>query len=196
MADNGVQALEGTEAKIEDAAPMTEEKKAEAAPQAAQTGETPAAEAAVSDGRQDAIRSVFVARTAAWSVAPMGGFAQMETADDGFAVRGAYVAHLSVSEAEAVAGESAAEGELLRKAYLARAVADAAVQPSPKRPAARPARRSASSPGRKAATRTVKKRARRAPATKAKKRATAGARAKPRATRAARPARRGKRRGR
>lgn len=185
MADNGAQALEETAARIENAPAQDRKTDAGAAP----------------GGDRDAIRSVFVARTAASSAASAGGFARMATADEGLAVRGAYRAHLSVTEAEAVAGDPAAGGDLLRKAYLARAVADAAVQTRPKPRPARRVKRSAS-PRRKAAGAKAKPRTTRnasSKPSKPKKRGTAGARTKPRAAAkraAARPARRGKRRGR
>jgi hypothetical protein len=195
MADNGVQALEGTEEMIENAPPVAEGKKPEATPQAPAAGAAPTAqteaqaEPVMPGAHQDTIRSVFVARTAASSEVSIGGFAQMETTADGLAVRGAYVAHLSVGETEAVAGDTAAEGDLLRKAYVARAAADAAA-PARKRAPARPARRSAVKPARKAARTGAKKTARPRPAVKAKAKKRTAARAKPRA------ARRGNRRGR
>jgi hypothetical protein len=197
MADNGAQTLEGTEEKAENAPRPTEEKKTETAPEAAAaeaassgegqaTGPAPASD-------QETIRSVFVARTAAAIAASVAGFAKMETTNDGLAVRGAYCARLAVVEAEVVSGAPAAESDVLRKAYLARAVADMAVQP-------RAAKRSAAGKPKKAAAAKAKPRAARAAAAKPKKLGAAGAKAnKPRAaTRraAARPAGRGKRRGR
>lgn len=201
MADNGVQSLEGTEARTDDA-PPAEQKNTEitpeggAAPAPTEAGQPPAAEPAMRS-EPDTIRSVFVARTAAWSVTVVGGFAEMETVDVGLAVRGAYRAHLSVGEAEAIAGAPAAEGDVLRQAYRARAGAEAAAQPRPKQRTARRATGSVSSPGRKAGAAKAKKRAARAAPAKAKKRSAAAAKAKPRAASrraAARPARRGKRR--
>jgi hypothetical protein len=196
MADNGAQTLEGTEEKAENAPRPIEEKKTEGAPEAA------AKEAASSGGAQatgpaptsdqETIRSVFVARTAAAIAASVAGFAQMETTNDGLAVRGAYCARLAVVEAEVVSGAPAAESDVLRKAYLARAVADMAAQP-------RVPKRGAAGKPKKARAAKAKPRAARAAAAKPKKLGAASAKAKPRAaTRraAARPAGRGKRRGR
>jgi hypothetical protein len=196
MADNGAQTLEGTEEKVENAPRPTEEKKAEVAPNAGiapgtPSGAAPAAEAAAPTSDQDTIRSVFVARTAAAIAASVAGFAQMETTDDGLAVRGAYCARLAVVEAEVVSGAPAAENDVLRKAYLAHAVADMAAQP-------RAAKRSAAGKPKKAPAAKAKPRAARAPAAKPKKLAAAGAKAKPRAATRRAPARpaRGKRGGR
>jgi hypothetical protein len=196
MVDNGAQTLEGTEEKAENAPPPIEEKKAEAAPEAAATPAAPSGEPRASEpapaSDQDTIRSVFVARTTAAIAASVAGFAQMETTDDGLAVRGAYCARLAVVEAEVVTGASAAENDVLRKAYLAHAVAEMAAAP-------RVAKRSAAGKPKKASAAKAKQRAARAAPAKPKKRGAAGAKVKPRAaTRraAARPAGRGKRRAR
>jgi colicin import membrane protein len=196
MADNGAQALEGTEEKAENAPRPTEEKKAETAPEAAAAESASSSEAQSSGpapaSDQETIRSVFVARTTAAIAASVAGFARMETTNDGLAVRGAYCARLAVVEAEVVSGAPAAESDVLRKAYLARAVADMAVQP-------RAPKRGAASKPTKASAAKAKARAARAAAAKPKKLGAASAKAKPRAaTRraAARPAGRGKRRGR
>jgi hypothetical protein len=195
MADNGAQTLEGTEEKVENAPPPIEDKKAEVAPEAAAAQAAPSGEPRVTEpaptSEQDTIRSVFVARTAAAIAASVAGFAQMETTDDGLAVRGAYCARLAVVEAEVVSGAPAAENDVLRKAYLAHAVADMAAQP-------RPVKRSAAGKPKKAPAAKAKPRAARAPSAKPKKHGAAGAKAKPRAATgraATRPAR-GKRRGR
>jgi hypothetical protein len=194
MADNGAQTLEGTEEKVENAPPPIEEKKAEVAPEAAAAPAAPSREPQATEpaptSDQDTIRSVFVARTTAAIAASVAGFAQMETRDDGLAVRGAYRARLAVVEAEVVSGAPAAENDVLRKAYLAHAVAEMAAP-------TRAAKRGAAGKPKKASAAKVKPRAARASA-KPKKLGAAGAKAKPRAaTRraAARPAR-GKRRGR
>jgi hypothetical protein len=195
MADNGAQTLDGTEEKVENAPPPIEEKKAEVAPgagatQAASSGEAQATGPAPASD-QATIRSVFVARTAAAIAASVAGFAQLETTDDGLAVRGAYCARLAVVEAEVVSGAPATESDVLRKAYLARAVADVAVRP-------RAPKRSAAGKPKKAPAAKAKPRTGRAAAAKPKKLGAARAKAKPRAaTRraAARPVR-GKRRGR
>jgi hypothetical protein len=196
MANNGAQTLEGTEEKkIENAPPAIEEKKTEVAPNAGAapgtpSTEAPAAEPSVPTSDQDTIRSVFVARTAAASAASVGGFSQMETTDNGLAVRGAYCARLAVVVAEVVAGEPAVEGDVLRKAYLAHAVAEMAAQP-------RPAKRSAVGKHKKAPAAKAKQRAAHASSAKPKKLSVAGAKAKPRAaTRRAAATRRSKRRGR
>jgi hypothetical protein len=192
MADNDAQTLEGTEAKVENAPPPTDERKIEVAPNvgaepAAASGKAPVAEPPNSD--QATIRSVFVARTTALSAASVGGFAQMDTTDEGLAVRGAYRAHLSVMVAEAVAGDPATGDDVLRKAYLARAIANAEAQPRPKRRAARSAKRTVARSGKKAPGTKAKRHVATASSVKAKKRS-----AKPRA--AARRPPRGKRRGR
>jgi hypothetical protein len=194
MAGNGAQGVEGTEQKVENAPPPTEGKGAVVGRRAAveppaPSGEERAAEASAPTGDQDTIRSVFVARTAA-SAASVGGFAQMETTDDRHVVRGAYCARLAVVVAEAVAGAPAVESDVLRKAYLARAVAEMAAQP-------RPAKQSAAGKQKKAPAVKAKQRAARASSAKPKKLGGAGVKAKPRAVspRAA-AARRGKRRGR
>ncbi len=195
MADNGAQTLEGTEEKVENAPRPTEEKKAGVAPEAAAAEAAPSGEAQATGtaptSDQHTIRSVFVARTAAAIAASVAGFAQMETTDDGLAVRGAYCARLAVVEAEVVSGAPAAESDVLRKAYLARAVADTIVRP-------RAPKRSAAAKPKKAPAAKTKPRAARAAAAKPKKLGAASAKAKPRAaTRraAAQPAGRGKRRG-
>ena len=192
MADNGAQTLDGTEDKVENAPRPIEEPKAEVAPEAAATPAAPSGEAQatgpapISD--QQTIRSVFVARTTAAIAVSAAGFAQMETTNDGLAVRGAYCARLAVVETEVVSGAPATESDVLRKAYRARAVADMAV-PS------RPAKRSAAGKPKKAPAAKAKQRAARAKAAKPKKLGLAGTKVKGRA--AARPATgRGKRRGR
>jgi len=152
-------------------------------------GEALAAEPAPPTRDHDTIRSAFVARAAALRVASVGSFAQMETTDDGLAVRGAYRAHLSVVVEKVVAGDPAAEGDVLRKAYLARAIADAAAQPRPKRHAARPAKRSAVEPGRTAPVTKAKVRVAPSLPAKAKKRSSS------RTKRTRRHGRRGKCRG-
>jgi MFS family permease len=148
-------------------------------------GEALAAELVPPTSDQDTIRSAFVARAAASRAASVGSFAQMETTDDGFAVRGAYRAHLSVVVEKVAAGDPAVDGDVLRRAYLARAIADAAAQPRPKRHAARPPKRSAGEPGRTAPGTKAKTRVAFTSPAKAKKRSPS--RTKPRA--AARPAR-------
>lgn len=194
MADNSVEAQEGTEGTVESVLPPAEEKKADLQPSGDAAPASPSGAAAaepvlVSD--QATVRNAFVARTAASSAASVGGFAQMATADDGLAVRGAYRLHFSLAVTEAVAGDPAAEGDLLRKAYLAHAVAGAAVQPGAKRRAARPAKRSAAGRGKKAPGKKAKRPVARASSAAAKK-PTAKRRAPGRT--AARPARGGKRR--
>jgi hypothetical protein len=195
MADNGAQTLEGTEEKVENTPPPMEGKETVVSPKAAveppaPSGEERAAEPPAPTGDQDTIRSVFVARTAASSAASVGGFAQMETTDDGLAVRGAYRARLAVVEAEVVAAAPPAENDVLRKAYLAHAVAEMAAQP-------RPAKRSAAGKQKKAPPAKPKQRAARASSAKPKKFSVAGAKSKPQtAVRRAAAARRGKRRGR
>jgi MFS family permease len=149
--------------------------------------EASAAEPVPPTSDRDTIRSAFVARAAASRVVSVGSFAQMETTDEGYAVRGAYRAHLSVVVEKVVAGDPAAEGDVLRKAYLARAIADAAAQPHPKRHTARSAKRSVAEPGRTAAGTKGKRRVAPTSAGKTKKRSSS--RTKPRP--AARPARRG-----
>jgi MFS family permease len=150
-------------------------------------GEALAAESAPPTSDHDTIRSAFVARAAASRVASIGSFAQIETTDDGFAVRGAYRAHLSVSVEKLATGDPAAEGDVLRKAYLARIIADAAAQPRPRRHAARPPKRSAGKPGRTAPGTKGKTRVPSTSPANAKKRSPS--RTKPRA--AARPPLRG-----
>jgi hypothetical protein len=177
MAGNGAPMLEGTNEKVENTPPPMEGKQTAVSPRAAVELPTPSGEARAAD----TIRSVFVARTAAASAASVGGFAQTETTDVTLAVRGAYCARLAIVEAEAVAVNPAAEGDVLRKACLARAVADAA-QPRPKR-------RATSTTKRKKSATKSKRQVAPASASKAKKRS-----AKPRA--AARRPPRGKRRGR
>lgn len=207
MSGNGVEALEGTEARIEDTPPSTGEKEARVAPtgndaREAPQSEAPAGEAAAPTSDQAAIRSVFVARTTASSAASAGGFAEIEMSDNGFAVRSAYCAHVTIVEAEAVAVDHTGEGDVLRKAFLARAMADAVAPPRAKQRAARPAQRGTARRAKKAAGAKPKRAARPAAAktgAKPKKRSAARAKAKPRAAMrraAARPARRGKRRGR
>jgi hypothetical protein len=191
MVDNGAQTLEGTEEKVENGPPPIEEKKAQVAPEAAAAPAAPSGEPKASEpapaSDQHTIRSVFVARTTAAIAASVAGFAQMETTDDGLAVRGAYCARLAVVEAEVVSGAPAAENAVLRKAYLAHAVAEMAAAP-------RVAKRSAAGKPKKASAAKPKQRA-----AKPKKLGAASAKAKPRATTrraAARPAGRGKRRAR
>jgi len=175
MVDNGAQTLEGTEEKVENGPPPIEEKKAQVAPEAAAAPAAPSGEPKASEpapaSDQHTIRSVFVARTTA----------------DGLAVRGAYCARLAVVEAEVVSGAPAAENAVLRKAYLAHAVAEMAAAP-------RVAKRSAAGKPKKASAAKAKQRT-----AKPKKLGAASAKAKPRATTrraAARPAGRGKRRAR
>jgi hypothetical protein len=176
MADNGVQAREGTEARTENT-PSPAEDKNTPSPAEEKTPEA-AAEAMAPGSDQSTIRSIFVARATASSAEV--GFSQMATADQGLAVRGAYLAHLSAVD-ETVAGGTVADGDVLRRAYVVAHTVTAAALPSrPKRAAARPAKR-----GRKPAAPKPKRRTAGAAAPKAKKRGRPAAKAKP-----------GKRRGR
>jgi len=131
--------------------------------------------AVVLGDQSDAIRSVFVARTVVTSAASAGEFAGMETAIEGLAVRGAYLAHLAEGEVEGGGGADLPQGDALRKAYLAHTVA----APTPQR--ARPARAKRSGSVARAAAKPQRNRAKAKTPVKAKTRTSAASNRPPRA---------------
>jgi hypothetical protein len=165
MAESDLRDADETGARPENAAPPAE--KSGAAPDAAASG----GEAPVPWRVEvNVIRSVYVARNIVSDEAPSGDFARMETATDGVARRGAYVARLADAEPAAAGAPDLGGDDMLRSVYVARTVAGDA-QPANRggRSGRGKRRKKAAAPVRKAG----KPKAKRATRPKAKKRAPA-----------------------
>lgn len=115
MADDRLEVLDGTKAAPAGAPRPENPIKVAAAAEAASR--------AASTGAEDAIRSVYVARTTA--AATVAAVATIEVAGDGVAVRGAYVTHLLDRRAGSGGGGELGGGDSLRSAYVAHLAAGA-----------------------------------------------------------------------
>lgn len=168
MAESDLRDSEETTARPEDAPPPPAENSAAATGAAASGGETSAAWRV----EVNVIRSVYVARTIVLDEAPSGDFARMETATDGGARRGAYLARLAGTEP--ATGAPGLEGDdMLRSVYVARAVAGDAA-PKPRAGRGKRRKKAAAARPRKAAMRKAKRLAR--PKAKKKRAAARGRR--------------------
>jgi hypothetical protein len=127
MADNGGQDLDQAVPPREDAPqPQDEQNAAGPGDGAGAATAEPLVTAGAEDAEQGLVRSAYVARTAA-PEASSGDFSHMETADQGLLLRGAYLARLGDDQATA-AGDHPAGEDIVRRAYVARMVAE----PSPR----------------------------------------------------------------